>query len=103
MYGLKEAGKLSIERVVTLLSLHGFHETSTPRLFRHVSHNILFALVVDDFGVRYHLRSDFDFLISCLSDLYHVKAHPPLSTSFLAFLSSTTASLAPSQSATSAM
>jgi hypothetical protein len=32
MYGLKEAGKLSNLRVVSLLSPFGFHETTTPRL-----------------------------------------------------------------------
>ena len=52
MYGLKEAGKLSNLRVVSLLSSFGFHETTTPCLFRHVSRNISFVLVVDDFGVK---------------------------------------------------
>jgi hypothetical protein len=76
MYGLKEAGKLCNLRVVSLLSSFGFHETTTPCLFRHVSRNISFVLVGDDFGVKYHSRTDFDYLVSCLSTLYHVKAHP---------------------------
>jgi hypothetical protein len=76
MYGLEEAGKLSNERVVSLIKQHGFYETPTPCLFRHVSRSIVFVLVVDDFGVQYHQKSDFDFLVSCLSKLYHVKAHP---------------------------
>jgi hypothetical protein len=76
MYGLKEAGKLSNLRLVSLLSSFGFHETSTPCLFKHVSRPILFVLVVDDFGVKCTNRSDFDFLVSCLSTLYHAKAHP---------------------------
>jgi hypothetical protein len=84
MYGLKESGKLSNMRVVTLLSSFGFHETSTPCLFRHVSRPILFVLIVDDFGVKYHNRVDFDYLVSCLTTLYHVKAHPT-GTKFLGF------------------
>jgi hypothetical protein len=84
MYGLKESGKLSNMRVVTLLSSFGFHETSTPCLFRHVSRPILFVLGVDDFGVKYHNRVDFDYLVSCLTTLYHVKAHPT-GTKFLGF------------------
>ncbi len=76
MYGLKESGRLSNMRVVSLLSSFGFHETSTPCLFRHVSRPILFVLVVDNFGVKYHNRVDFDYLVSCLTTLYHVKDHP---------------------------
>jgi hypothetical protein len=40
--------------------------------------------VVDDFGVKYHHPSDFAFLVSCLSTLYHVKALP-IASSFLGF------------------
>jgi hypothetical protein len=76
MYGLKEAGQLSNRRLVSLLSSFGFIETSTPCLFRHLTRPISFVLVVDDFGVKYHSKVDFDFLVSALSSLYQVKAHP---------------------------
>ena len=82
--GLKDAGKLSNLRLLSLLSQSGFHETRTPCLFRHVSRPITFVLVVDDFGVKYHNRDDFDFLVSCLSRLYHVKSHP-VASKFLGF------------------
>ena len=82
IYGLKESGKLSNERLVSLLSQWGFIQTSTPCLFRHPTRSIAFVLVVDDFGIKYHSRDDFDYLVQCLSTLYHVKAHP-LATSFL--------------------
>jgi hypothetical protein len=84
MYGLKEAGKLSNLRLVSLLSSFGFHETFTPCLFKHVSRPILLVLAVDDFGVKYRNRSDFDFLVSCLSTLYHAKAYP-IASKFLGF------------------
>ncbi len=62
----------------------GFVETSTPCLFRHPTRPITFCLVVDDFGVKYTNRHDFHYLVSCLSSIYHVKAHP-LAARFLGF------------------
>jgi hypothetical protein len=77
MYWLKEAGKLSNLRVVvSLLSSIGFYETATPCFFAMSPATFSFVLVVDDFGVKYHSRADFDYLVSCLSTLYHVKAYP---------------------------
>ena len=84
LYGLKEAGKLSNLQLVKLLLSFGFVETSTPCLFRHPTRHITFCLVVDDFGVKYTHRYDFDFLVSCLASVYHVKAHPQ-ATKFLGF------------------
>jgi hypothetical protein len=84
MYGLKEAGKLSQLRLISHLAAHGFFETTTPCLFRHVSRPITFVLVVDDFGVKYHHQDDFAYLVSILSLAYHCKAHP-VSSKFLGF------------------
>ncbi len=86
MYGLKDAGKLSNLRLVSLLlvSASGFLETTTPCLFRHVSRPISFVLVVGDFGIKYRNRDDYEHLISCLSRLYHVKSHP-IASKFLGF------------------
>jgi hypothetical protein len=84
MYGLKEAGKLSNLRLVSLLSSAGFFETRTPCLFRHLTRPIAFVLVVDDFGIKYQNRDDFDYLVSSLSRLYQVKASP-VATRFLGF------------------
>jgi hypothetical protein len=84
MYGLKEAGKLSNLRLVSLFSTFGFHEITTPCLFKHVSRPILFVSVVDNFGVKYTNHSDFDFLVSCLSTLYHAKTRP-ITSKFLGF------------------
>ena len=59
MYGLKEAGKLSHLRLISHLAAHGFFETTTPCLFRHVSRPITFVLVVVlDTKVIYHQRED---------------------------------------------
>jgi hypothetical protein len=62
---MKDAGKLSNLRLLLLSSLlaqSGFLETRAPSLFRHVSRPITFVLVVDDFGVKYQNRDDFDSL-----------------------------------------
>ncbi len=69
IYGLKESGKLFNERLVSLLSQWGFVQTSTPCLFRHPTRSIAFVLVVDDFGIKYHRRDDFDYLVQCPSTL----------------------------------
>ncbi len=84
LYGLKEAGKLSNERLVHLLARWGFVETSTPCLFRHPNRSIAFVLVVDDFGIKYHSHDDYDYLVQCLASINHVKAHP-IATKFLGF------------------
>jgi hypothetical protein len=84
MYGLKDAGKLSNLRLVSILSASGFLETATPCLFRKVSHPISFVLVVDDFGIKYQNRDDYDYLISCLFLLYLVKSHS-IASKFLGF------------------
>ena len=53
-------------------------------LFRHTTRNIDFTLVVDDFGVKYHGLSDFDYLLSHLSQIYTMTAFP-VATSFLGY------------------
>jgi hypothetical protein len=47
--GLPQSGLLSQLRLVSLLTQHGYSETSTPMLFRHHTHSTAFSLVVDDF------------------------------------------------------
>ncbi len=39
---------------------------------------------MDDFGVKYQHRADLDFLVTCLSNLYHCKVHP-IAHKFLGF------------------
>ena len=53
-----------------------------------VTRSIAFVLVVDDFGIKYQNRDDFDYLVSSLSRLYQVKASP-VTTKFLGFTAST--------------
>jgi hypothetical protein len=78
MYGLPQAGKLSQTRLIRHLSTHGYVQcANTPCLFRHVTRDIMFSLVVDDFGVRYTDQADADHLIKTLeSNAYKLKVRP---------------------------
>jgi hypothetical protein len=70
MYGLPHAGLLAQERTISHLAKHGYHQTSTPCLFRHDSNGTDFCLVVDDFGVKYSSEEGVNHLISTLEQLY---------------------------------
>lgn len=70
MYGLPQAGLLAQQRLMAHLTIHGYHETSTPCLFRHASNGTDFTLVVDDFGIKYSSRAGADHLIRTLQLLY---------------------------------
>lgn len=73
MYGLPQAGYLAQQRLITHLAKHEYHETSTPCLFRHSSNGTTFALVVDDFRVKYSTKEAADHLIAALRELYEIK------------------------------
>ena len=67
MYGLPQAGRLSQLRPISHLKEHGYHQCpNTPCLFKHDTRDIVFCLVVDDFGVRYGTQDDADHLINTL-------------------------------------
>ena len=70
MYGLPQAGLLAQQRLIAHLATHGYHETSTPCLFRHTSNGTAFTRVVDDFGIKYSSQAGADHLIRTLQLLY---------------------------------
>ena len=54
MYGLPQAGIIANERLTFHLAQHGYHPLHhTPGLFCHDTYPITFALVVDDFAIKY--------------------------------------------------
>ena len=54
MYGLPQDGILAHNKLKKVLKPHGYNPvTHTPGLWRHHTHPITFALVVDDFGVKH--------------------------------------------------
>ena len=61
IYGLKEAGKLSQDRLVAHLSEYGYKQCRfTPCLFIHESNGAAFTLVVDDFLVKFQNQTAAD-------------------------------------------
>lgn len=73
MYSLTQAGYLALQRLITDLAKHEYCETSTPCLFRHSTNGTMFALMVDDFGVKYCTKEAADHLMSALRELYQIK------------------------------
>ena len=54
MYGLKQAGRIANDNLVPLLEKSGFMQAPlSPGIFRHIDNGVTFALVVDDFGIKY--------------------------------------------------
>ncbi len=70
MYGLPHAGKIAQDNLIARLSTHGYLQTGTTCLFRHVTNGVAFTLVVDDFGVKFPDTAGADDLIHCLQLYY---------------------------------
>jgi hypothetical protein len=71
MYGLPQAGKLANDRLRKFLAPAGYVPcTVTPGLWRHQHSNLMFSLVVDDFGIRYTNRDDVEQLLAVLQKEY---------------------------------
>ena len=59
MYGLPHAGKIANERLMHHLKPYGYAPVKhTPGLWAHATRNIMFTLVVDDFGIKYTNAAD---------------------------------------------
>ena len=68
MFGLPQAGILANQLLRTKLSPHGYRPVPiTPGLWKHDKRDLYFALVVDDFGIKYTNRSDAEHLMNTLS------------------------------------
>ena len=70
MYGLPHAGKIAQDVLIGRLAKHGYLQTGTTCLFRHVTNGVAFALVVDDFAVKFKDLVSADHLIACLELFY---------------------------------
>ena len=71
MPGLKKAGNISNDHLKKHLENFGYEPMRhTPALWKHASHEIVFTLVVDDFGVKCTNRQDAEHLINALQILY---------------------------------
>ena len=73
MYGLKQAAILAYKLLLKCLADDGYHPIPlTSGLFRHKTRKTIFALCVDDFGIKYHNQQDLQHLISTLKKHYDI-------------------------------
>ena len=73
MYGLPQAGRIASDRLTAFLAPHGYAPVPiTPGLWKHNASDLMFTLVVDDFGVKYTNTADANHLIATLKQLYAV-------------------------------
>ena len=67
IYGLKNAGRLSKNKLDNILLGSGYTENpNVPCLYTHASNGVVFVLVVDDFAVKYNNITGRDHLISTI-------------------------------------
>ena len=73
MYGLKQARQIANNRLQLNLSKHGYFPTrTTPGLWKHETRQMQFALVVDEFGVKYLGEENTQHLIHALRESYNI-------------------------------
>ena len=71
MPDLKQAARLANERLVHHLAPYGYAPVQhAPYLWKHESKGILFALMVDDFGIKSTSDSATSHLLQALRDKY---------------------------------
>lgn len=73
LYGLLQAGRLSQQRLIRHLEVHGYKQaTHTSCLFNHISRPVSFTLIVDNFGIKYTGRQHAEHLLTTLRLLYPI-------------------------------
>jgi hypothetical protein len=73
MYGLPQAGRIANDRLTEFLAPHGYTPMPiTPGLWKDTTSDLVFALVVDDFGVKYTNKHDAERLMHTLQQQYSV-------------------------------
>ena len=67
IYGLKNAGRLSKDKLDNILLASGYTEdTNVPCVYSHATNGVRFVLVVDDFAVKYNSIAGRDHLINAI-------------------------------------
>jgi hypothetical protein len=73
MYGLPQAGCIANDCLTAFVAPFGYAPVpNTPGLWKHDSRDVIFTLVVDNFGVKYTAKEDADHLMNTLKALYSV-------------------------------
>ena len=73
MYGLPQSGIIANDKLRHHLHKHGYKPSQlTEGLWGHEQNSIKFALVVDDFGVKYTDKNDVLHLVKALEEIYSI-------------------------------
>ena len=73
MYELPQAGCIANDQLIAILAPHSYKPCLlTPGLWHHTTRDLVFSLVVDNFGIRYTGRADANHLIAKLKASYEV-------------------------------
>ena len=72
IYGLPQAALLVKQQLDAHLASHGYHESATLCLYKHITRPIMFTLVVDDFGIKAAGQEHLDHLLHTLRPLENV-------------------------------
>ena len=71
IYGLKQSGALATHMLAKISNKRGYYQAKhTKGLWLYTTKNILFTLVVDNFGVKYICREDSKELVPILEETY---------------------------------
>ena len=71
MCGLKEAAILAYDQLKEYLAKSGYAPVRfTSGLWKHESRPTTFTLAVDDFGIKYFCKADFDHLFHAIGENY---------------------------------
>ena len=74
--GLKQSRRIVNDRLQLYLYKFGYAPVvRTPSLWKHATKNIIFSLIIDDFGVRYVGKNNANHLIQALKNLYNVSIY----------------------------
>jgi hypothetical protein len=73
MYGLPQAGRIVNDQLTAFLAPKGYTPIPiTPGLWRHDKSDLIFTLVIDNFGIKYTNPQDVHNLMTTLKELYKV-------------------------------
>ena len=71
MPGLKQSGRLASDHLTKNLARNRYAPVPhTPSLWRHHTSDLVFSLVVDNFGIKYTRKADADHLLKSLQEDY---------------------------------
>ena len=75
-YGLKQGGFIAHQDLFDHLKQHGYVRAGvTDGLFKHVTHEISFTLVVNNFGIKYTNDDDVQHLVCIMNEKYTFKVN----------------------------